>query len=129
MIKGLIQTCLDFDDIARGDQVRAHYRASLSKPGKWLRLGWSRWRLGCLRWLRVGSQHPGEVRGVSLVKSYHDYDKKQHEFERKATPVGAFIACLPVAKLNSFGRVSVGLTTCEYKIRHKGHYNDNSFAL
>ena len=36
--------------------------------------------------------------------------------KRKATPVGAFTAGLPVAKLNSFGRVSVGLTTCEYKI-------------
>ena len=33
----------------------------------------------------------------------------------KATPVGAFTAGLPVAKLNSFGRVSVGLTTCKYK--------------
>ena len=36
--------------------------------------------------------------------------------KRKATPVGAFTAGLPVAKLNSFGRVSVGLTTCNYKI-------------
>ena len=36
--------------------------------------------------------------------------------KRKATPVGAFTAGLPVAKLNSFGRVSVGLTTCKYKI-------------
>ena len=36
--------------------------------------------------------------------------------KRKSTPVGAFIAGLPVAKLNSFGKVSVGLTICEYKI-------------
>ena len=36
--------------------------------------------------------------------------------KRKATPVGAFTAGLPVAKLNSFGRVSVGLTTCDYKM-------------
>ena len=43
--------------------------------------------------------------------------------KRKATPVGAFTAGLPVAKLNSFGRVSVGLTTYEYEIYiHQGHY-------
>ena len=53
---------------------------------------------------------------LSRIKTRTRSSSINMNLKRKATPVGALTAGLPVAKLNSFGRVSVGLTTCEYKI-------------